>query len=1246
MRPLHFRCENLLFAVLLLNGGMITAADRIVTPVNPQQTVILKGQVDPRAQAQYDQGRVEPSTRIGPVTLLLKPSDDLDSFLLEQQDPASPNYHRWLTPEQFAEKFGLGGADIAKLTSWLESQGLTVNDVARGRHWIHFSGSSDQISRAFRTEIHKYLVNGETHFANATAPSIPAAFENVVSAVNGLNDFRMKPMSIKANPVPELNSGSSHYLAPDDLATIYDIAPLYNAGITGAGQSLVVVGETQIDVTDIRAFRARFNLPPSDPQMIPSSPEFFIGEDPEADLDIEWSGAVARDATIMYVYSANVIDALQYAIDQNLAPVVSMSYGECELYATPGFRSVAQQANAQGITWMAASGDWGAATCDYTSPTPQAAKGLTVSFPADIPEVTAVGGTEFDEGSGNYWSPTNTANGASALSWIPEIAWNDSVERNALAATGGGASVLFAKPFWQTGPGVPNDNARDLPDVAFSSSPDHDGYEVYTGGSWQVYGGTSFTSPVFAGIVALLNQYEAAPGLGNINPTLYRLAQSSNDVFHDVTNGNNMVSCVQSSPDCSNGLLGYSAGPGYDPTTGLGSVDVWRLATEWSKDATAATTTSLTVNPASFLLSNTVQLTATVTSASARTVPTGTVTFFTTGGSLGTANLVATGQAATATLSVAGILLAAGNGTVSAIYSGDAVFNTSTGVATASLTLPPSGSFVVPSVTPNPVVQQNTGSSPAWVYAATLTEKAGVATTLTEFAIDGQDQPLLFWSDTYIAPYGTVSTGTISMFGSGLLPGNHVFHFAGADFTGGQTWSQNLTVPFVAATGPAPPGLTPSAALTITPPTVVQDPTQDSSCQWSYQLTVQEQAGFEVYLAQLSWSTGNFGPDGIQQLFGTTQLAPFGMLRASICRGGATGTDTYSLLGFAESGAFVNPSVSVTFAGPAVNPAAFSVSPSSVGLSAADSSKPASATLNLMFTGGAPSWTVQILPENRTSAWLTVSPLSGSGPAQLQLTGSAGLSNGVYQAVVTIVPDGASPQSISVPVTFVVGASNAISVDHASNAASSANVYSPGMMMAVIGSGLAPTPQQDSSLPLPLTLQGVSATVNGVSAPLYSVSPTQVDIQIPYETTLGAAVLGINNNGKVTSFSFPVAIAGPGIFADPNGSLIPSATGQQGQAVTAFVTGAGVLTPSVATGAAPDAGNPVGALPQPILPVTLTVGGVPAKPDFVGVPTWAVGTTQINFTIPANAPLGPQPVVVTVGGAASPPVTLTVTAAQ
>jgi uncharacterized protein (TIGR03437 family) len=1249
MLSLQSRYSRLLLIALLSSASAVAAPDRIVTSVNPLRTAVLSGKVDPRAQAANDRGLVDPATPLDYVTLLLKPSGDPAAFIREQQDPASANYHRWLTPEQYAERFGLSGADIAKLTGWLAAQGLTVRDVARGRHWITFGGTAERVSSAFRTEIHRYVVNGETHFANSTAPSIPAAFANAVSAIRGLDDFGLQSMALKSLTQPAFDSGGYHYLAPDDIAAIYDLTPIYKAGITGAGQRIAIVGETNINLSDIRAFRKDFGLSPNDPQVISyGSGSVVSGAMAEADIDIEWAGAVARDATIVYVFSPDVFTAVEYAIDQNVAPVLSMSWGACELYANAGFEVIAQQANVQGITWMVSSGDTGAAACDRSAPTPQAAKGLAVQFPSDMPEVTAVGGTEFAEGSGTYWSKKNSSSGGSALSWIPEVVWNDALERGDLAAAGGGASVLYAKPYWQSGPGVPPDGARDVPDVSFAASPDHDGYLVYTEGGLYIYGGTSCGTPVFAGMAALLNQYlavqgaSAQTGLGNMNPNLYRLAETTTDVFHDVTAGDNIETCVQGSPNCVDGGLGYAAGPGYDLASGLGSVDAWRLLSEWSSGTAAiATTTALTVSPASFLLTDTVTLTATVTGA--LTPPTGTVAFFNSMGPVGTGNLVASGQTAVATLSLTGDLLAPGAGTVGALYSGDAVYAASGTTAAAAVKMPASGSLVVASISPNPVVLQQVIGYEIWTYSITLIEKAGVATSLTSFTIDDVPQALSLFNETFIPAWGSASTGT--QWDSSSAPGNHVFQFQGVDIASGKAWSQSITVPYVIPGGPLVPTLSPVVSLTSVPATVVQDTTKDPSCQWSFQLVLQELSGYEFDLEQLTWSSGAFATDGIQQLFGTTQLAPYGMLTANICRGDGPGIDDYAVTGFAEIGT-VQTDVLVRLAAPVTNPAAFSVSPAAVNLSAADWTQSASATVSLSFSGtGTPKWAAQVLPGSLITNWLSLSAYSGAGAAQLQLQAAPGLSNGVYNAIVDIEAGGSAPRSIVIPVTFVVGASSALSVTRVANGASFGNTFAPGMLMTVFGTNLAPAIGIASGYSLPLNMLGVTVTVDGVAAPLYYASPTQLNVQVPYETALGTAVLGVSNNGNVTSFQFPVTMAAPGIFNDGAGTLVPSGSGQPGQTLVAFVTGAGENSPLIVTGAEPYSGTPLALLPQPILPVSVTVGGLPAALTFVGTPVGVAGLTQINFTGPAAVPAGPQPVVVTVGGAASAPVTLNVTAA-
>jgi uncharacterized protein (TIGR03437 family) len=855
----------LLISFFLISFPIAAQRSRIAGRIDNNRRVELAGHIHPQASAQFDQGLVEPSLALPNLTLMLQPSAsqqaDLEQLLAQQQDPASPNYHNWLTPEEYAARFGVSQSDIDQITQWLESQHLPVVSVARAHNAITIRGTAAQAQAAFGVELHYYLVNGERHFANATAPSIPQTLQGVVVAIRGLHDFHMKPAS-RLRPAQPGASGAqytsstsgAHYLAPDDIAAIYDIKPLFASGLDGSGQKLVVVGQTNIRLADIQQYRSYFNLPANDPQvlLVPGSADPGIlacanGCDLiEADLDIELSGAVARNATIIYVYSTDVLVSAQYAIDQNLAPVLSMSYGSCEALNTNSdvatMQAMAQQANAEGITWFAASGDNGATDCAGTGGA-AASSIVAVDMPASLPGVTGIGGTTLNDSGGTYWNASNDANNASAIGYIPEVAWNDSVA-GAPSASGGGASVLFGKPDWQVGPGVPTDNARDVPDVAISASAGHDGYVIFssdgcgssrsTATCKEAIGGTSVGAPTLASLFTLLNQAvvssgaQSAPGLGNINPKLYSLAQSAASAFHDVTAGNNIidVTCTFRARRCTPGSYGFNAGPGYDLVTGLGSIDASALFTAW-----------------------------------------------------------------------------------------------------------------------------------------------GAASSTT----------------------------------------------AGGGSSGGSDGSKS--------TGP-------------------------------------------------------------------------------------------------------------------------------------------------------------------------------------------------------------------VPVLTVSG--NAFSYDQR---------YAPGMLLTIYGSQLSAGAQSASSLPLPLQLNGTSASVNNIAAPLYAVSAGQLNVQIPYEIPAGStAVLKVTNNGQSASLSFPVAAAAPGIFTDASGS-VPAGSAARGDILTLFVTGAGAVTPAMADGAAPLLSTPLASLPKPAQPLTVKVGGVTVPQSslqFAGVPWGLVGIVQVNFQVPATAPVGAQPVVVNVGGVDSKAAMLTV----
>ena len=680
------------------------------------------------------------------------------------------------------------------------------------------------------------------------------------------------------------------------------------------------------DLTDIQSFRAKFQLPASDPQLIlvpntkdPGTVKTDLGE---ADLDLEWAGGTAPQATLLYVYSADVTDAIQYAIDQNLAPVLSSSYGLCEPLTGTGWSML-------GMQTLAPAGKCARHHLDQCRRRFRRRRlslrhfhqrcGPCSRFSADVPEVTGIGGTTLHEGSAQYWNATNNANGGSATSYIPETVWNDSTPGNP-AAGGGGASTVFAQPAWQTGLGVPNNGARNVPDIALAASPNHDGYLVYSGGQLAVYGGTSAPTPSFAGIAALLNHYlvstgaQTVAGVGNMNPRLYTLAQAGTGAFHDITTGDNIISvtCGARSRNCVPGSYGYAAGQGYDQASGLGSVDAYNLVTAWNSGSSTRASASLALqaSAASVASTGSVTITATVTSTSGAT-PTGSITFTSSGNQIGVASLSGTGSSASATITVGAAQLQVGANSIVAQYSGNASLNGATGSISVAVT--------------------------------------------------------------------AVSSG---------------------------------------------------------PPTI------------------------------------------------------------------------------------------------------------------------------------------------------------------------SALANG----------------------------------------ASFHQAYAPGMVLTIFGSNLADTTWIAPSVPLALQVSGVSVTIGTVSAPLYYVSPVQLNVQIPYETPVNQPVtLTLTNNGRTATTKLTVAAAAPGLFADANGAIVPAATVARGAIVTLYLTGAGAVSPAIATGAAPASGTPVAQLPAPVQATGVSIGGVDATVAFAGIPTALVGVTQINLLVSTNTPLGTQPVVVTIGGVASAPATITVT---
>jgi len=732
-------------------------APRIRSEISNSEMSTVKGSLQPLSRRGTDVGRMPADSRVRGMSIVFGRSAaqqaDLEALIASQQDPSSPLYHQWLTPDQFANRFGMAQSDIEKVQAWLEQQGFSVDAVARSRTFIRFSGNVNQVEQAFRTEMHYYKIDGQQRFAPSAELSVPAAIAPTIESIRNLSDFRPRPMHTRGNiqrPRTAFTSGisGSVFFAPGDIATVYNMKPLYTGGINGTGQSIAVVGQSGISVTDIENFQKAAGLTVKDPILVlvpgtGSSTIFSGGDEAESELDLEWAGALAPGADIYFVYTGgstnySAFDSIVYSVDERIASIISVSYGACET-ALNGFslESSLAQAATQGQTVVAASGDQGSTACsgDTTNGLTQEQQfGIAVNYPASSPYVTGIGGTAITPANSTstnstYWLAQSTSDVlSSAKTYIPELAWNDSSSQSGLSASGGGASALFGKPAWQKGvPGIPSDSMRDVPDIALYSSPAFPGFLYCTSdqSSWDtnapaqqascndgfrdaattdltVAGGTSFGAPIFAGTIALINQKAGyVNGQGLMNPTLYTLASDSStyaSVFHDVTSGNN--NCNAGSTYCGTTTTGFSAGTGYDQVTGLGSVDADNLVAAWPTNSSTLIGTKTTITAATMTPDVNVSdtFTITVTSQSGTTTPAGTLTLDLDGGTVGGGTTVA-GLALTAsgTYAYTTQFSTAGTHQIVAKYSGDAIHAPSTGIisVTVSGTSSGSGTFAV-----------------------------------------------------------------------------------------------------------------------------------------------------------------------------------------------------------------------------------------------------------------------------------------------------------------------------------------------------------------------------------------------------------------------------------------------------------------------------------------------------------------------------------------------------------------------
>jgi subtilase family serine protease len=680
----------------------------------------------------------------------------LRKLLDDQQDRNSPSYHKWMTPEQYGEQFGPSDADMQTITSWLQSHGFQVG-TTKGRTVLEFSGSASQVEEAFHSTIHKYLVNGEQHWANANDPQIPSALAPAVAGVLTLHNFIKKPAShlvpqpaaakLRTGKKPEVsfpqNGGVTNALSPADFRTIYGMNNL-----TIPGYSVIaVVGRSNLynggqDVGNFQSVFGGGNF-----SIIVNGPDpgdLGGGEEAEATLDSSWSMGLAPVATVNLVVSSTTdttdgIDLSEvYIIEHNLAPIMTESFSGCELFATDtqlaGQSALAEQAAAQGITYIVSTGDSGAAGCDDPN-FPPAIYPISVNFLASTAFNVAVGGTMFNE-NGNpskYWASSPPIS-ETALSYIPENVWNESSSTGLWAGSGGASAGNIAsglgttsgvpKPNWQYGvPGIPADSVRDLPDVSLSAAG-HDPYLLClegscvpdSTGSIYVYfiSGTSASAPSFAAIMAYLDDLNArTTGYGRMglaNYILYRLgatlatypskcngsntaaAPESDCVFYDVTTGNNVV------PGETGAL--YQAGVGYDLTTGLGSVNVLNLLAEWESVHFNPTTTGITFGASTVTHGSPVPFTITVMPSSGTGVPTGD-TFLEVQGSFGfTPEPTGIGPfpLSGGTVSSTTTALPGGTYNVVADYAGDTTYAPSASALSSALNVTPEASTTTVSV--------------------------------------------------------------------------------------------------------------------------------------------------------------------------------------------------------------------------------------------------------------------------------------------------------------------------------------------------------------------------------------------------------------------------------------------------------------------------------------------------------------------------------------------------------------------
>jgi subtilase family serine protease len=564
------------------------------------QTVRLSGTVSPEALKLPNYGDV-PSSQNLQLQIWFKPQrhDQLSQLLADQQDPKSPRYHKWLTPQEYTKRFGVTQQEFNKVSDWLAKEGFQVTGGSPANGYIKFRGSVLSIGHAFGARISKFSGDG-SKYGNLGDLQIPAEYGNLVGSVTGLNNLHAyKPM---IEPSPDITLSGFTAVGPSDFYAFYDETPLLNAGVTGTG-CIAIVGVSDFNPGPIQAFNIEFGLPDNSASitkvLADGTNPGINGAESEALLDLEWSHAVAPRAATKYFLGDPInvlVDALTAAVNDGTCAVINVSFGLCgepDGFYTSTVASIVNQAQIQGQAIMVAAGDQGAAGIVSNGIQCMPATTAHVNELASNPLITSVGGTSLND-------PFNAA--GVITGYTSERVWDDPNDgKPSFGATGGGASVLFSKPSFQSGV-TPADGARDQPDVALLASVNFPGAFFFRDngsgvGVLDVAGGTSLSAPAWAGIVDLVVQ-QSGGKLGSINPHVYALASNPGVLalasagqggagFHDITIGNNTF----------NGVPGFSAGPGYDQATGWGSVDINQFVTALAATPAGTPTPTPTATP-------------------------------------------------------------------------------------------------------------------------------------------------------------------------------------------------------------------------------------------------------------------------------------------------------------------------------------------------------------------------------------------------------------------------------------------------------------------------------------------------------------------------------------------------------------------------------------------------------------------------------------------------------------------------